>query len=184
MIEPEFEILGVTSRRFSAVPTLDFDVHVSEPTGRAVYTMALTAGITIRAQAWTQTTALVPAFTGATTFKLVVPCSYALEQAAPAYFHGAEGDAPLVFHFNGTVFYRGDDGGMQMELVPWSCSVDFSFPVAVWQAMMAHHYPDGAWVSLHTATLDSLLDEQRRRGAPTLDACVGELLEEARCSSG
>jgi hypothetical protein len=178
VIEPEFEVLGVASRRFSAVPTLDFDVRVSEPSGRAIYTIALTAGITIRAQAWTQTTALVPAFTGATTFKVTVPCSYALEQPT---FHDADGDAPLVFHFNGTIFYRGGDGGMQMELVPWSCSVDFVFPVAIWREMMQRHYQDGTWVPLHTETLDALRDEQRRRGVPTLDACLEELL---RCSSG
>jgi hypothetical protein len=184
MIEPAFTVLGVTARRFAAVPTLDFDVHVSEPSGRAVYTIALTAGITIRSLAWTQAAVLVPAFTGATTFKIPVPCSYALEQAAPAYFHARDGDAPLVFHFNGTVLYRGDEGALQMELVPWSCSVDYSFPVAIWRDMMDAHYPDGAWVSLHTETVDALLAEQRRRGAPTLDACIDGMLEEARCSSG
>ena len=178
MIEPAFEVLSASSRRFSAVPTLEFDVHVTEPSGHAVFTIALTAGITIGTRPWTQASVLVTAFTGATTFKVPVPCSYALEQPT---FHGAEASAPLVFHFNGTIFYRGDDGGLQMELVPWSCSVDYEFPVAVWEDMMRRHYPDGAWVSLQTETLDALRDEQRRRGAPTLDACLEELL---RCSSG
>ncbi len=174
MIEPAFEVLGVTARSFAAVPTLDFDVQVSEPSGREVYMLALTAGITIGSQAWTQESALVPAFTGTTTFRIAVPCTY------EATFHGIEGDAPLVFHFNGTIFYRGDDGGLQMELVPWSCSVDFAFPVATWHEMMARHYADGAWVPLQTQTLDALREEQRRRGAPTLDACLEELL---RCST-
>jgi hypothetical protein len=184
MIEPEFAVLGVSGRRFAAVPTLDFDVHVSEPSGRSIYTIALTAGITIRTLPWTQASVLVPAFTGASTFRIPIQCSYALEQAAPAYLHEHDGDAPLVFHFNGTIFYRGDDGGLQLELVPWSCSVDFAFPVAIWREMMQRHFPDGAWVSLHTETVDALLAEQRRRGAPTLDACLGELLEELKCSSG
>ena len=84
-----------------------------------------------------------------------------------------------MFHFNGTIFYRGDDGALQMELVPWSCSVDYALPVAVWQRADG---PDARrrWVALRTETLDALRDEQRRRGAPTLDACLEELL---RCST-
>jgi hypothetical protein len=170
VIEPTFEVLGATARRFAAVPTLDFDVRVSEPSGREVYMLALTAGITIGTQPWTRVPVLVAAFSGSTTFEIAVACSY-------ESLHGIEGDAPLVFHFNGTIFYRGDEGSLQMELVPWSCSVDYSLPMAVWRDL----FPDGAWVALRTDTLDALRDEQRRRGAPTLDACLEELL---RCSSG
>ena len=43
--EPEFQVLGASGRRHAAVPALDFDVHVSEPGGRAVYAIALTAQI-------------------------------------------------------------------------------------------------------------------------------------------
>jgi hypothetical protein len=63
-----------------------------------------------------------------------------------------------------------------MELVPWSCSVDFALPMAVWREL----FPDGTWVALRTDTLDALKEEARRRGAPTLDACLEELL---RCST-
>jgi hypothetical protein len=41
--EPEFQVLGATGRRHAASPALDFDVHVSEPSGRRVYAIALTA---------------------------------------------------------------------------------------------------------------------------------------------
>jgi hypothetical protein len=174
VIEPQFEVLGVSARRFAAVPTLDFDVRVGEPDEREIYMLALTAGITIGTQPWTRVPVLVAAFTGSTTFEIAVPCSY--EQ-----FRGIEGDVPLVFHFNGTIFYRGEGGELQMELVPWSCSVDYAFPVSVWKELIERHYPDGIWIALSTATLDALRDEQRRRGAPTLDACLEELL---RCSSG
>ena len=175
MIEPHFSVRGVSARALAEVPTLDFDVQVSEPSGREVYILALTAGITIGTRPWTQASFVVPAFTGSAGFGIAVPCTY--EQGT---FRGATGDAPLVFHFSGQIFYRGDDGALQVELVPWSCSVDFAFPVSVWHEMMARHYPDGAFVALRTGTLDALRDEQRRRGAPTLDACLEELL---RCSS-
>lgn len=171
MIEPAFAVTGVAPQPYAAVPTLDFGVRVSEPSGREVYMLALTAGITIATQPWTRVSALVAAFTGETAFTLAVPCSY-------EPFHDAEGEAPLVFHFNGTIFYRGDDGKLQMELVPWSCSVDFAFPVAIWRELMQRH---GAWVPLQVETLDALREEQARRGAPTLDACLEELL---RCSTG
>ena len=170
MIEPEFEVLGVSARRFAAVPTLDFDVRVAEPSGREIYMLALTAGITIGTQPWTRVPVLVAAFTGETTFEIAVPCSY-------ESLHGTEGEARLVFHFNGTIFYRGDEGSLQMELVPWSCSVDFALPIAVSQEL----FPSDTWISLRTETLDALREEQRRQGAPTLDACLEELL---RCSSG
>ena len=169
MIEPAFEVLGATGRRFAAVPTLDFDVKVSEPSGREIYMLALTAGITIGTLPWTRVPVLVAAFTGETTFEITVPCSY-------ESLHGVEGEASLVFHFNGTIFYRGDEGSLQMELVPWSCSVDYALPMAVWREL----FPDGTWVALRTDTVDALREEQRRQGAPTLDACVEELL---RCSS-
>jgi hypothetical protein len=173
VIEPSFTVVGVASEPFAAVPTLDFDVRVSEPSGREIFLLALTAGITIGTRPWTRQSALVSAFTGETAFTIAVPCSY-------ESLHGIEGAAPLVFHFNGTIFYRGDGGELQMELVPWSCSVDYAFPVSVWKELIEHHYADGIWVPLHTATLDALRDEQRKRGAPTLDACLEELL---RCSS-
>ena len=39
-IAPEFEVLSATARRHAAVPAIDFDVHVSEPSGREVYAIA------------------------------------------------------------------------------------------------------------------------------------------------
>ena len=60
---------------------------------------------------WTQADVVVPALHGRDEFELPVACTYDLEVAASKYFHGlADGDAPLRFHFNGTVFYEADDG--------------------------------------------------------------------------
>ena len=41
--EPEFRVLDARGRRHAAVPAIEFDVHVSEPGGRAVYVIALSA---------------------------------------------------------------------------------------------------------------------------------------------
>ena len=150
--EPEFQVLGATGRRHAAVPALDFDVHVTEPGGRHVHAIALSAQImieparrsydaetreklvelfgpperwatTTRSLVWHQADVLVPAFIGSTTFRVAVPASFDMEVASSKYLYGLpDGELPLAFNFNGTVHYRGDDGRLQMSLVPWSCT--------------------------------------------------------------
>ena len=206
--EPEFQVLGATGRRHAATPALDFDVHVSEPGGRQVYAIALSAQImieparrtyaaetraklvelfgaperwatTTRSLVWHRADVLVPAFTGSTTFRVAMPATYDMEVAAAKYLHGLpDGEVPLAFNFNGTVHYRGDDGRLQMSLVPWSCSAEFRLPVATWRDLIEHYYPRTGWIALQEPTLRALQREKARRALPTLDACVAELLEE------
>ena len=177
--EPEFQVLGATGP-VAAVPALEFDVHVSEPGGREVYTIALSAQVMIEParrsyDAETRETAgravraaralghhhpeprlgpgghVVPAFTGSTTFECCA-CSFDLEVAAAKYFYWlADGEVPMAFNFNGTVHYRGDDGRLQMSLVPWTCSAEFRFPVAIWRELMEHYYPAPAGSPLQRA---------------------------------
>ncbi len=206
--EPEFQILSAHGRRHAAVPAVEFDVHVSEPGGRAVYVIALSAMImieparrsydaetreklvelfgaperwatTTRSLVWHQADVLVPAFTGSTTFRVAVPASFDMEVASAKYLYGLpDGEVPLAFNFNGTVHYRGDDGRLQLSLIPWSCSAEFRFPVSVWRELMEHYYPRTGWVPVQEATLRALQREKAKRALPTLDACVAELLHE------
>ena len=208
--EPEFQVLGVTGRRHAAVPALDFDVHVAEPGGRQVYAIVLTAQVmieparrrydaetreklvelfgsperwatTTRSLVWHQADAVVPAFTGSTTFRIAVPASFDMEVASSKYLYGLpDGDVPLAFNFNGTVHYRGDDGRLQLSLVPWSCSAEFRMPVSTWRELIDHYYPDSGWIALRDETLAALQREKAGRALPTLDACVAALIEEAR----
>ena len=206
--EPEFQILGATGRRHAATPAVDFDVHVTEPGGRQVYAIALSAQImieparraydaetrdklvelfgaperwatTTRSLVWDQADVLVPAFTGSTTFHVPLSCSFDMEVASTKYLYGlSDGEVPLAFNFNGTVHYRGDDGRLQMSLIPWSCSAEFRFPVSTWRDLIEHYYPRTGWIPLQEATLRALQREKARRALPTLDACVAELLPE------
>ena len=65
-----------------------------------------------------------------------------MEVASSKYLYGlSDGEVPLAFNFNGTVHYRGDDGRLQLSLVPWSCSAEFRLPVATWRDLIAHYYP-------------------------------------------
>ena len=206
-IAPEFEVLSATVRRHAAVPAIDFDVHVSETSGRQIYAIALTAQIMLeparrrydaethkrleelfgRAEGWStpnnllwhQADALVPTFTGATTFHVALPVSFDLEVTSSKYLSGLEdGEVPLAFNFNGRVFYREDDGRLQLSLVPWSCSAEFRLPISVWREAVEHYFPRARWITLHEDTLDALQRVKREQGLPTLDACVARLLEE------
>jgi hypothetical protein len=206
-IVPEFEVLSAHSRRHAALPAIDFDVHISEPSGRQVYAIALTAQVMLeparrrydeethqrlaelfgRAEGWStpnsilwhQADVVVPSFTGATTFRVTLPVSFDVEVASAKYIAGlSDGEVPLGFNFNGTVYYREHDGRLQMSLVPWSCSAPFRMPVLVWRETIDHYYPQSRWITVHADTLAALQREKLRRGAPTLDALVSQLLEE------
>jgi hypothetical protein len=208
--EPDFEVLGARSVKYAASPMLMLDLQVSEPSGRPVYMIALTIqvmidparrryddatrerllqlfgpperwSVTTRSVVWCQLDVLVPAFTGSTTVTVPVACSYDQELAAAKYLHSLpDGEAPLALHFNGTIYYPGEDGGLQMVLVPWTKSIDFRMPVSVWRETIDHYYPNTGWVALRTETLEALQRAKLDRGLATLDATVAELVQEGR----
>ena len=204
---PELVVLGAEAAR-AAAPTLRFTLNASEPSGREVYTIALTAqvnieparraydaetrerlvelfgeperwGATTRSLPWARADVLVPSFTGATAFVLDVPCTYDLELAAAKYFDSlTDGDVPLAFHFNGTVLYRGDEDRLQVVPLAWSTTAQYRLPVEIWRAMMDAHYPGGRWIRLDAETLERLARRKAERGLTSYDAAVADLLEE------
>jgi hypothetical protein len=206
--DPEFEVLGARPVRYAAAPMLTIDLRISEPSARPVYMIALTIqlmieparrryddetrerllelfgaperwAVTTRSLLWTQLDVLVPAFTGSTTVAVPIACSFDLELAAAKYLDSLpDGEAPLALHFNGMIYYQGDDGGLQIVLVPWTKSIDFRMPVSVWRETIDHYYPNTAWAAMRSQTLQALQREKLRRGLATLDACVSALLEE------
>ncbi len=208
--EPEFAVLGARPVRHAAAPMLTLDLRVSEPAGRHIYMIGLTIqlmleparrryddatrarleglfgaperwALTTHSLLWAQLDVVVPAFAGSTTVPVSLPCSYDLELAAAKYLYSLpDGEVPLALHFNGVVYYPGEHGGLQMVLVPWSRSIDFRMPIAVWRETIEHYYPATGWVALGTRTLERLERERVARGAPTFDACVAQLLAEGR----
>jgi hypothetical protein len=206
----EFEVLGARPVKYAAAPMLALDLQITETAGAPVYMIALTIqlmieparrqydgtsherlvelfgaperwAVTTRSLVWAQLDVVVPAFTGSTTVSVPISCHYDLELAAAKYLHSLpDGVAPLALHFNGMVYYPGDDGGLQMVLIPWSKSIDFRMPVSVWQETIAHYYPGTAWVAVRADTLQALQREKLERGLATLDACVEQLVNEAR----
>ena len=205
--ELDFGVIGVRPVKYAAAPMLSLDLQVSETSGAAVYMVALTIqlmieparrayddatrarlvelfgaperwAVTTRSLVWAKLDVLVPAFTGTTTVTVPIACHYDLELAAAKYLHSLpDGEAPLALHFNGMVYYPGEDGCLQMVLIPWSKSIDFRMPVSVWRETIEHYYPATAWIAVRTDTFEALQREKLARGLATLDACVSALLD-------
>jgi hypothetical protein len=206
---PELTVVGVAHVPFSATPTMRFEALAREPDGRSIQSIGLTVQVMIdparrgydpetrgrlaelfgpperwtpstSGLAWARVAATVPGFTGETTFGLELPCTYDLEVAAAKYFYAlADGFVPLSFHFNGNVFYAGEDGRLQMTPISWSTSAQYQMPIAAWRAMIAEHYPGGGWIRVADDTLAALHERRAQRGLSSVDALLHELLADA-----
>ena len=204
---PTLEITGAAHVPFSAAPTMRFQALAQEPDAIPVQSMALSVQVMIdparrgydpltrerlaelfgpperwapstSGLAWARVAVTVPAFCGQAGFGIEVPCTYDLEVAAAKYFYTLDdGVVPLSFHFNGNVFYRDHDGRLQMTPISWSTTAGYRMDVAVWQAMIAEHYPGGGWVRVGDDTLRRLHALRAQRGLATVDGLLRELLE-------
>jgi Family of unknown function (DUF6084) len=134
-------------------------------------------GNTLRNRLWTHANTNVGTFTGRTEARLAVPCSYDLNIAATKYFYALEeGEVPLLFLFSGTVFYAGSDGRLQVQQISWNCESTFRMPIATWQQLMDHHYPNRAWLSLEREVFDRLYEFKRREGLASWEEVMERML--------
>jgi hypothetical protein len=134
-------------------------------------------GQTLRARLWTHGQTLVGPFTGATEAELAVPCTYDLNIASAKYFYALEeGDVPLVFLFNGTIFYPATDGTLQVQQVSWDTECAYRVPVSLWRKMMEEHYPNSAWLYVDREIFDRLYAYKRRHSLATWERTLDELL--------
>jgi Family of unknown function (DUF6084) len=202
----ELEVTGARASLSHAAPTLVFALRALEPTGREIYTVALSTQIhidpglrshddatrellvdlfgaperwaaTTTSIVWAEVDRLVPSFTHQAGFELPVPCSYDLEVAASKYLYALpDGDVPLSFHFSGRIFYRGDDGRLQVVLAPWS-SATFRLPVSTWKKMIDWHYPGSSWIRVGADTLERLQRRKAAGGLRTFDETVAGMLD-------
>lgn len=205
--EPEFWVLDCVALPHMAAPTLSFKLRVKDASELEVYTVALTAQIhleassrpheretreglqdvfgeperwndTARSVIWAKRYVLVPSFTGSTSFELELPCSTDLELATTRYFEGVEdGEAPLAFHFSGSIFYRGEHDRMQLTMVPWHSTAQFRLPLETWRKAAGDR---GGLVRVSASTFEGLKRYRDGRGLPSLDASVSDLLDGAR----
>jgi len=204
--DPEFSVLGVTGVPNTLTPTLRFDLHVSDPVGRAIHVLALSVAIrieparrayddatrarlvdlfgaperwpaTTQALHWASVDVLVKGFTGATSFAVELPAGGDLEVAATKYLYSLrDGVVPLTFLFTGMVLYAGEHDRLQVAQVPWSAMARWRMPVQDLRALMAAHHPGGGWVALSHETLDALAARKAQRGDHRFDDTIRELL--------
>lgn len=204
-----FAVSGVRPVEHAAAPTLSFTLDVDDRSDREVFAVALTIQIqlepikrsyddetrerlkelfgepgrwatTARTLVWSTESVLVPNFTGSTSVQVPVLCNYDLELAATRYFSALPGgEVPLVWHFNGSVYYQGEDDRLQIAPIPWDTVADYQMPVATWREMIDAHYPHRGWVALDASTVERLGRLKGDRGNHTIDQTVSELLDEA-----
>jgi hypothetical protein len=141
-------------------------------------------GQTLRNLLWTNTSAVIPQFTGVTTVDLHVPCTFDFSIATTKYFNGlADGDIPVLLMFSGTVFYADDTGALRAAPVSWDKEAKFRLPLKVWKDMMDVYYPNTAWLCLRRDVFEELHRFKVDRGLPTweqaFEIMLASLKEEA-----
>jgi len=125
-------------------------------------------GQTLRNLLWTNTSAIVPQFSGVTTADLQVPCTFDFSVATTKYFDGlADGDIPVCLMFSGTVFYADSSGTLQVAPISWDKETKFRVPLKVWKDMMDAYYPNSAWLCLRKDVFEELHRFKIERGIPT-----------------
>lgn len=133
---------------------------------------------TLHSMLWTHTAIQVSGFAAETIASMSIPCSFDFNVAATKYFYGLDsGDIPLTLLFSGTVFYRDNDGQLQMDQIAWSKEATFRLPVRVWRAMMDAYYPESAWLRINRVSFDALARYKRSRGFTNWEQAIDALLQ-------
>jgi len=136
-------------------------------------------GQTVRPMFWTHASAVVKPFSGSTEEDLPVPCSYDFTLAATRYFDALDqGELPLGFYFNGTIFYESAHGGLQVAQVPWDREAYFRLPVSTWKELTEAYYPNTAWLCLRKDVFDQLDGYRSRQGLASVEQTLETLLAE------
>ena len=207
--ELAFAVEGAEAERFAAAPLIHLRLRVSnDSSGLAIRNVMLQCQVrieparrkyeaaeqarlvelfgeperwsrTLQSLLWANTSVLVPAFDSACVVALPLPCTFDFNVAVTKYVHGLEaGEVPLVLLFSGTVFY--DDGaGLQIGQIPWTQEVRYRLPVAVWQSMMTHYYPDSAWLRLPSDVFERLRRYREQHGLVDWERTLDHLLKGA-----
>lgn len=209
MPELAFAVQGVEVVPFCATPTLGVALRVTNPPGERVHAVALDCQVridahrrrytdgererlselfgepgrwsqTLRSLLWTHAHASVPPFEGETTVQLPVPCTADFNVLAGKYFHALEGGTvPVGLLFSGTVFYAGATGALTVARIPWSAEAELELPVSTWKELIDLYYPNTAWLMLRRDAFDRLQAYRLRRGLPTWEQALEELLAAA-----
>jgi hypothetical protein len=206
MPDLELEVVSAAAEPDALIPILNFRIGITEREGHRVDSISLRCqvmvqatrrayapgeqealldlfgkparwGTTLKTMLWTHASTDVPGFTGSTEAVVPVSCTHDLTVTAGKYFFALEeGEVPLMFQFSGTIFWRDDEGSLQVAPIPWSKEAGFRLPVATWRGLMEAHDPDGAWLCLRRDTVDRLNRYKAHSGVPGWDEALARLL--------
>jgi hypothetical protein len=128
---------------------------------------------TVRNLLWTNTMLVLPSFDENVVADLQVPCTFDFNVAATKYFAGIEdGEVPTSFYFNGTIFYAGEDGALQVSQIPWEKEASYRMPIHIWREMMDAYYPNTAWLCLEREVFERLYAYKVQHGIPTFEQAL------------
>jgi Family of unknown function (DUF6084) len=208
MSEIDFKVLDARPQPYAAAPTLAFRMRLTEPSDAAIHSIALHCqiriepqrrryskqeeerlqdlfgqppqwGFTLKPFLWTHADMMVPGFSGSAEIDLHVPCTYDFEVAAAKYLHSlGDGEIPLLFLFNGSVFAKAQTG-LRVSQLAWHKDATYRMPVRVWRALMDMYFPNSGWLRLHRDTLDELLKFKASNALLTWEQVIEVLLEAA-----
>jgi hypothetical protein len=189
-----------------AVPTLCFDLVVESLRGHAIRSVLLDVqiqlaarrraydeeeqqsliglfgtpdrwGTTLATVPWTRSTVVLPPFERSTRAELPVVCTYDLEVKASRYLSALrDGVVPVELLFSGTVFFAGEDGGLQTALIGWDKEAECELPVAAWNEAIDQHFPGAAWLRLRRESFDRLAAYRSRRQLAGWEETIDSLL--------
>lgn len=129
---------------------------------------------------WVRTSINVPRFTGATEIRVPLPCTYDFDVVASKYLVALEGgEIPVDVLFSGTVFFCGDDGGLQTAMIPWDSELSLAISLATWRRAVEAFSPESAWIRMRRETRDRLQAYRSRRAFADWDHVFDELLRKA-----
>jgi Family of unknown function (DUF6084) len=132
---------------------------------------------TLRSLLWTNVSVVVPGFQGSTLVDLPIPCTFDFNVAATKYFAGLiDGEIPIHLMFSGTVFYADPEGVLQVTPISWEQETRFKLPVKAWHDMMDVYYPNCVWLTLRRDVFERLYEYKTRRGIPTWEQALEEIL--------
>jgi len=132
---------------------------------------------TLRPITWTNLSLNVPAFTDATVYRLIVPCSFDFSVATAKYFHAIEkGDVPLTFLFSGSVFYSGAEGLLQIAPISWNKEARFRLLVETWKSVMDMHQANAVCLNLRRDVFEELYRFKTSLGIATFEETIQRML--------
>jgi hypothetical protein len=212
--ELDFAVTSVRPMPGQAVPALAFRIAVTRSGGGPVRSLSLTTTVRIAVArrryehadlltmarlfgqpeqwatsmqplTWARVTTVVPPFDARTETDLPVPCTRDAELAVTSYFHCVrDGEVPLDFLFNGTVFYEGPGGRLRTAQIAWTKEASHRLPAGMWHETLGRYGQGTSWVPLSSDAHDALVAHRDRHALSGWEETVRDLLARAETTGG